>query len=113
MQTLTAGKDANATFAISARLKARHQLLMGQPGAMSAHSGRGALGGGCVRQHTPRRCLHRQRAQGEEAEGFRTADEGWVPARRRRRDWKIGPGADLSPAEAVQMQLQVCPLHVS
>lgn len=113
MQKLTAGKGANATFAISARLNARHQVFVGQPGAMSAHNGHGALGGGCVRQNAPRRCLHRGRAQEEEAEGFRTADEGWVPARRRRRDWKIGPGADLSPAEAVQMQLQVCPLYVS
>ena len=63
-----------------------------------------------MRQQTRRGCLHWRRAQEEETEGFHTADEGWVPARRRRRDWKIGPGAHLSPAEAVQMQLQVCPL---
>lgn len=58
-------------------------------------------------QRAQRGKLHRRRAEGEEVEGFMTAEEGWVPARRRRRDWELGPGAHLSPAEAVQMQLQV------
>lgn len=39
-------------------------------------------------------------------DGFHMADEGWVPARRQRRDWTVGPGFHLAPEEAVEMQLQ-------
>lgn len=41
----------------------------------------------------------------EGADGIRTS-EGWVAARRQRKDWTIGPRIDLSHEDAVRMQLQ-------
>lgn len=54
---------------------------------------------------------HTCRASGErvpdaEPEGIQT-EEGWIGARRRRKDWSIGPSLDLSAEDAVFMQLQV------
>lgn len=67
-------------------------------------------------RHTSgQRCRHLQQrrscrtsscAGGGSTDGLHTS-EGWIAARRQRKDWTLGPRLELSREEAVQMQLKV------
>ena len=57
-------------------------------------------------QQHRRSCRTSSCAGADSPDGLQTS-EGWIAARRQRKDWTLGPQLELSREAAVQMQLQV------